>query len=190
MRFPIRIAWGTAAAASVIATLAMATVLRAQGRVWWCDCGSPHPFSFDAYGKHNSQHLFDPYSLSHALHGVIFFGVLYLVAPRLAYAWRLFVAVLLECGWELLENSPFVIDRYRTATVAVGYVGDSVLNSVADVASCAAGFWLAGRIGWWWSVGLFVAVELAMLALMRDNLTLNVFMLISPSPTVRTWQAG
>jgi hypothetical protein len=189
MRFPTRNAWGPPVA-SVLCVLALVAILRAQGRVWWCSCGSLSPVSLDAYGRHNSQHFFDPYSLSHFLHGVVFSGVLVLVARGLPYAWRASAAVLLECGWELFENSPFVIDRYRTATAAVGYVGDSVLNSVADVVSCAVGFWFAGRIGLRKSVALFVAIELAMLAMMRDNLSLNVLMLIAPSASVRAWQTG
>ena len=103
---------------------------------------------------------------------------------------RLLIALAIEAGWEVLENSPLIIARYRAATAAVGYSGDSIVNSAGDVLSCALGFWLASRLRWWWSVAIFVAVELIMLALIRDNLTLNVIMLLWPLDAIRRWQAG
>ena len=124
------------------------------------------------------------------LHGVIFFGALYVFWPKGSYAWRLVISVLVECGWELLENSSFVIERYRNTTAAVGYIGDSVFNSLADVVSCGFGFWLAGRIGLWKSVAFFFAVELVMLFAIRDNLTLNVVMMVYPLESIKSWQSG
>ena len=165
-------------------------ILRWQGRRWWCECGGWEPWSGDSHGRHNSQHLFDPYTFSHVLHGLIFFGALYVVWPKCSYMWRLFISLLVECGWELLENSPYVIERYRNTTAAVGYVGDSVLNSLADVVSCGFGFWLAGRIGLWKSIAVIVVVELAMLFAIRDNLFLNVVMMLYPIESIKTWQNG
>src|SRR5947209_7050197 len=103
--------------------------LRRQGRRWWCACGQPNLWSGDAWGPHNSQHLFDPYSLTHVQHGLIFCGLLAWAWPRMSLAWRLFVAVLVEASWEVVENSQFVIERYRSATAAQGYQGDTVANS-------------------------------------------------------------
>jgi hypothetical protein len=167
-----------------------ASLLRAEGRRWWCSCGRPSPWAADAWGPHNSQHLLDPYSLTHVLHGVVFCGLLALACPRLGPAWRLCLAVCLAAGWEVLENSAFVIARYRAATAAQGYQGDTVANSLGDVLSCAAGFVLARRLGLWGSVALFVAIEAVLLAWIRDSLLLNVLMLIHPLDAIKSWQAG
>jgi len=181
-----RRAW-LAVAALMLLTVA---VLRAEGRIWWCACRTPTPFSTDPGSRHNSQHLLDPYSFSHLLHGLIFFGCLRLIAPRARPSATLLIALAVEAGWEVLENSPLIIARYRAATAAVGYTGDSIVNSTGDVLSCALGFWLASRLSWRWSVAIFVAVELIMLGLIRDNLTLNVVMLLYPLDAIRRWQAG
>jgi hypothetical protein len=164
--------------------------LRGQGRIWWCDCGRPNPISLHVNSEHNSQHLIDPYSLSHVLHGVLFFGVLWLFRRRLSLNTRAVIAAAIEIGWEMLENSPIIIKRYRAATISLGYTGDSVLNSLADIASFVLGFYLARKLGLWRSVALFIVVELLMLWLMRDNLTLNVLMLLWPIDAVRRWQSG
>jgi hypothetical protein len=170
--------------------LVTACLLRLEGRRWWCACGQPWLFSSDAWGPHNSQHPFDPYSLSHVEHGVLLCGVLALLCRRMSLAWRFCLAVTLECGWELLENSPEVIARYRAATIALGYEGDSIVNSLGDIVSCAAGFWLAARLGLWRSVCLVLLLEVVLLLWIRDNLTLNILMLIRPSEAVRAWQTG
>lgn len=178
-------------ASTILAALAVTVfILHWQGRLWWCECGGWVPWSGDSHGRHNSQHLFDPYTFSHVLHGIIFFGALYLLWPKGAYAWRLVISMFVECGWELLENSSFIIERYRNTTAAIGYVGDSVFNSLADVLSCGFGFWLAGRIGLWRSVAVIVVVELVMLVAIRDNLTLNVLMMVYPIESIKTWQNG
>lgn len=181
-----RAAWLAIAALLAVTVLA----LRLEGRIWWCACRTPTPFSTDVNSSHNSQHLFDAYSFSHLLHGVIFFFALRLVAARWAVGWRVFAALAIEAGWEILENSPMVIERYRTATASLGYSGDSVVNATGDVISCALGLLLARSIGWKWSIAVFVAVELAMLWLIRDNLTLNVIMLLYPIDAIRQWQSG
>ena len=176
-------------AAAVLMLLTLAA-LRLEGRIWWCACRTPTPFSTDVNSSHNSQHLLDPYSFSHLLHGLIFYGCLRLLAPRAGAGWMLVTALAVEAGWEVLENSPLVIARYRAATAAKGYTGDTIVNSAGDVLSCALGFFVAARLGWRWSVALFVAVELVMLALIRDNLTLNVIMLLYPLEAIRQWQSG
>ncbi len=176
-------------AAAVLMLLTLAA-LRLEGRIWWCACRTPTLFSTDVNSSHNSQHLLDPYSFSHLLHGLIFYGCLRLLLPRAGTGWMLMIALGVEAGWEVLENSPLVVARYRTATAAKGYTGDTIVNSAGDVLSCALGFFLAARLGWRWSVALFVAVELIMLALIRDNLTLNVIMLLYPLDVIRRWQAG
>lgn len=175
---------------SLIALAVTIALLRWAGRRWWCACGTITPFSTDAWGPHNSQHLFDPYSLTHALHGVFFCGVFALLFPTMSLRWRFHWAVILECGWEILENSHFVIERYRSATASLGYTGDSIVNSFGDIVSCAAGFCLARWLGWFWAIVIYVFVELILLVLIRDNLTLNVIMLVHPMPAIRNWQSG
>jgi hypothetical protein len=164
--------------------------LRWQGRVWWCACGQYYPISFQVQSPHNSQHLFDAYSLSHVLHGFLFFGILWLFRRRISLPWRAAIATLIEIGWELLENSPIIINRYRATTISLGYTGDSIANSLGDIASFVIGFFIARKLGLWRSALLFIAVELLMLWLIRDNLALNVLMLLWPIDAVRKWQAG
>lgn len=169
--------------------IATVVILRLQGRIWWCACRTPTPFSINVASSHNSQHLLDPYAFSHLLHGVIFFWALKLL-PRLDFGWKLLIALAIEAGWEILENSPLVIERYRAATASLGYSGDSIVNSFGDVLSCALGFVLAAWIGWRWSIALFLFIEIAMLAWIRDNLTLNVVMLLYPLESIKRWQMG
>src|SRR5438552_913820 len=163
------------ATAFVLALVLIAIVyLRWQGRVWWCACRSPNPISIHVNSMHNSQHLFDPYSFSHVLHGILFFGFLWLFRRRLSLPVRAAIAASIEIGWEMLENSPIIINRYRTATVSLGYTGDSIANSLGDIASFVLGFYLARKLGLWRSIVIFIVVELLMLWLFRDNLALNV----------------
>ena len=130
----------------------------------------------------------DPYSFSHVVHGLLFFGALWLLARRLPVGYRFLLAVLLEAGWEVLENSPLVIDRYRSATIALGYAGDSVLNSTSDILMMSLGFLMASRVRWWLSVAALVAMELGCLLWIRDNLTLNIVMLVHPIEAIKAWQ--
>jgi hypothetical protein len=178
-------------ASVMIGVVALAVIyLRLQGRVWWCACGKLYPISFNVSSQHNSQHLFDAYSLSHVLHGILFFGLLWPLRGRLSLNVRAIIAASIEIGWELLENSPIIINRYRTATVSLGYTGDSIFNSLGDITSFVIGFYLARKLGFWRSVIIFIAVELLMLWMIRDNLTLNLLMLLWPIDAIRKWQAG
>ncbi|HZI20224.1 MAG TPA: DUF2585 family protein [Pyrinomonadaceae bacterium] len=180
--------WPWAACAAVLAAAAFA--LRAQGRLWLCECGYFRVWTGDTWSADNSQHLFDPYALTHVLHGFVFCGLLALVAPRLSAAWRLCLAVAAEAAWEVIENTEFVINRYREATAALGYKGDTVVNSLGDVLACAAGFAIALRLGWRRALVAFFAVEALLLLWIKDGLILNVLMLLFPSDAIREWQAA
>lgn len=133
--------------------------------------------------------MLDPYSFTHVSHGLIFYGLIAWRFPRLPFAWRFLLAAIIESLWEVIENTQFVIDRYRTETAALGYEGDSIANSLADIACCAIGVALARRLGLRSSIALFVLLELTLLAWIRDNLTLNVVMLLCPIDAVQAWQA-
>ena len=177
--------------------LAMALVLagtvvqlRHQGRVWWCACCGWNLWAGDIWSSHNSQHLVDPYSFTHVLHGLLFFGAIVWLLPRLPFAWRLFMAVVLEAAWEVAENAPFIIRRYREGTIGLGYEGDSVVNSIGDILCCVLGFVLARYLGFRKSAILFVVTELVLLFWIRDNLTLNVLMLTCPIDAIKHWQMG
>ena len=177
--------------AFVFTLLVIAVIyLRWQGRVWWCACGGWNPISLNVNSMHNSQHVFDPYSLSHVLHGILFFGLLWLGRRRISLGWRAAIASCIEIGWEMMENSPIIINRYRAATISLGYTGDSIANSLGDIASFLIGFWIAKQVGLWRSVAIFITVELLLLWWIRDNLTLNVLMLLWPINAIRHWQAG
>ncbi len=180
--------WRRVIPALAVLLLAVTMQLRHQGRSWWCACGGLNPMAAGIWSPHTSQHLFDPYSFTHILHGVVFCGLLAVAVPRLAAAWRFAAAVALESLWELVENSAFGIERYRTATISIGYIGDSVFNSLADILCCSLGFALAWRLGWRRSLVLYLAVEAGLLLTVRDSLTLNVLMLIHPVEAIRAWQ--
>ena len=147
-------------------------------------------WSGDAWGSDNSQHLLDPYSFTHVLHGFLFCGLIALIVPRLTEAWQLWLAVSMEAAWEAVENSRFVIERYREDTAALGYRGDTIVNSLADILLCGVGFLLASRLGFRRTVALFVVTEVALAVWIRDNLSLNVLMLIYPIEAVKEWQAA
>ncbi len=163
----------------------LAVCLKAMQRIFWCECGSSTIWITDVWSKHNSQHLFDPYSFSHWQHGVIFFAVLCaLKRPRLEYA------LIIESLWEIIENTPFTIQRYRTVTMALDYFGDSIGNSLGDLTACMLGFILAARAPRRVTLLLYLLVEAVMIATIRDSLTLNVIMLLYPIDGIKEWQMG
>lgn len=174
---------------AVAAVLALTVfLLRLEGRIWWCACGGLKPWDGDIWSAHNSQHILDPYSFTHVLHGVLFFWILAWLWPRQEFRWRLTLAVVIESAWEVVENSPFIIQRYREVTIGQGYIGDSVINSLADILCCAAGVLLARQLGWRLSLALFIAVEVALALTVRDNLSLNILMLTFPVDAIKQWQ--
>lgn len=159
------------------------------GRNVMCTCGYVelwHP----RLDSGNSQHLADWYTLSHIIHGFLFYALGSLILRRRPPGERLVLAVGIEAAWEMLENSPIIINRYREATIALGYSGDSIVNSVADVAWMALGFAFARRVPWWVTLGVAVTFELIALFAIRDNLTLNVLMLASPVEAIKAWQSA
>ena len=178
----------TTALAAILLFAIAAGILWAMGRPAICTCGT-----IDLWGQvgpEQSQMLADWYSPSHFIHGLIFYGLLWLVARRQPVELRFLVSILVEAAWEILENSPIIIDRYREATMALGYSGDSILNSVSDIAMMAIGFVVARRLPVWATVALAIGFELLTLAIIRDNLTLNIWMLLVPTDWIRDWQAG
>jgi hypothetical protein len=171
-----------------VAMLITAGVLHLSGRVYWCQCGRWVPWSWDIWSQHNSQHPVDPYFFTHILHGVVLYGLLHWLWKSAPVSKRLLAAVLLEAGWEILENSPLIIDRYREATISLDYYGDSIANSLFDIVACTAGFLLAARIKPSHSVLFFLATELLLVLTIRDCLMLNVVMLVHPIDAVKQWQ--
>jgi len=141
-------------------------------------------------GPSTSRHLFDWYTASHVVHGFLFYGVLWIVLPRWTVSARGLVAIVVEAAWEVIENTPWVIDRYRDVTVSGDYLGDTVINSVFDLWAMLIGFWLAARLPVWFSVAIVLALEAVALLVIRDNLTLNILMLLYPVDAIRLWQAG
>jgi hypothetical protein len=175
---------------TAVATVAMfavtAAVLLAMGRPPVCTCGSVALWG--PVGPTQSQMLADWYSPSHIVHGLLFYGALWLVARRARVEWRLLAALAVEAGWEILENTPAVIDHYRSVTVSLGYTGDSVINSLSDVAMMVLGFLAARKLPLWGSILALVALELVPLLVIRDNLTLNIWMFLAPDSDIIRWQ--
>jgi len=162
--------------------------LHRQGRILWCACGHLNVWAGDIWSVHNSQHLLDPYSFTHVLHGMALCGILAVFLFRMPLVWRLTLAAFLEGLWEIIENSQWVIHRYRDSTANIGYCGDSIANSMADIACCAIGFVLAHYLGWKRSAALFAVIELVLIICIRDSLTLNIIMLVHPVEAIRSWQ--
>ena len=175
---------------ALIAVILLVVCLRLEGRRWWCRLGDVGLCSSGIASEHTSQHVLDPYSLTHIFYGVLLYAALRLARPRLGWDARLLGAILLETLWEVVENSPPFVARYRAATIAVGYVGDSVANSLGDMISCVVGILLAGRLPTWGSIALVAAVEVGLLLTVRDSLLLNVLMIVHPVEAIRAWQGG
>jgi hypothetical protein len=179
-----------AAIAAFLIVAAAAAILLAMGRHPLCTCGVIELWVGARDSPRTSQMLADWYSFSHVVHGLLFYGALWLAARRWPVEWRFLAALLIEAAWEIAENTPLVIDRYREATAALGYSGDSVINSISDILMMGVGFYAARKLPLWGSVVLVLVLELVPLLVIRDNLTLNVWMLLAPSDSLRAWQAG
>lgn len=176
-------------AAIVLALMAVqALALHLMGRVWICCCGTVRLWVGDMASSELSQQLFDWYTASHIVHGILFYGLLRLLLPRASVPLRLILAVGIEGSWEIAENSPWVIEAYRKQAMAAGYVGDSILNSVLDTVAMMTGFALAWRLPWKATVALVLVLEIGVGALVRDNLTLNILNFIHRFPAVEAWQ--
>ena len=180
-----RRAWILAA----IILAAAAAILVAMGRSPICTCGAVDLWVGMRDSEKTSQMLADWYSLSHIVHGLLFYAALWLVARRWRIEWRFLVALLVEASWEVVENTPMVIDRYRETTAALGYTGDSVINSLSDILMMCFGFLLARKLPLWASIALLIVLEIVPLFVIRDNLTLNIWNLLAPNAAVAAWQA-
>jgi hypothetical protein len=174
---------------SIIVLAGLAYLELHSGRSFFGPDGKFGWWDGNIWGNENSQRVADAYSFSHIIHGMLFYAFLWLVARRVPVKYRFVIALVMEAGWELLENSHFIIDRYRAATIAQGYLGDSVLNSMSDVVMVGIGFLMARFSRVWVTVMLIIAMELGCLFWIRDNLTLNVVMLVHPIDSLKVWQS-
>ena len=178
----------------VLIFLATALQLRYQGRSWWCGCRSS-VWTSEAWSSLTSQTFLDPYSITHLLHGFMLAGLLlllfrFVLKKDVPTTWRLVIAMVLEALWEILENTNAVIDRYREATAALGYQGDTVVNSLGDMVCCGVGLLIARKLGWLRSLPIFIAMEIVLLFWIRDSLIVEIIMLIRPIDFIKQWQLG
>jgi uncharacterized membrane protein len=176
------------ALAIVASFAATAVLLRLEGRLWICACGKVLIWTGNTCSSDNSQHFLDPYSLTHVLHGFLFFWLIFWLARRLRPNWQLTLAVVVEGLWEAFENTNFIIDRYRAQTAALGYTGDTVLNSFGDIVCCLVGFLIARRLGLRRSLIVFAVLELILILWIRDSLLLEILMLVLPIDAIKAFQ--
>jgi len=182
--------WRLTALAAFAMIAIAASIELAMGRHPICTCGTVELWVGARDSPKTSQMLADWYSPSHIVHGLLFYAALWLLFRRWPVSWRFLAALMIEAAWEVIENTPLVIDRYRETTAALGYSGDSVVNSVSDMLMMCAGFLAARKLPVWASVPLLLVLELVPLLAIRDNLTLNIWNLIAPNPVIAAWQAG
>lgn len=182
--------WAKVLALVGLILLAQVGIELAMGRLAMCKCGYVKLWHGVVKSSENSQHIADWYTFSHVLHGLIFYFLIRLVFPRLSFGYGLALAFLIEGAWEVVENTPFVINRYRSATAAFDYFGDTIVNSFSDSIAMAIGFVLARFLPVWASVAFVIAVEVLLAIGIRDNLTLNIIMLLHPIEAIKQWQMG
>jgi hypothetical protein len=176
------------ALAIVASFIATAILLRLEGRLWICACGQLRAWSGQICSSDNSQHFLDPYSFTHVLHGFLFFWLIALLLRRLGPGWQVALAVAVEAAWEVFENTNFIIDRYRSTTAALGYTGDTVVNSFGDILCCLIGFLVARRLGLRRSLIVFLVLEFVLIVWIRDSLLLEILMLVFPIDAIKTFQ--
>jgi len=174
---------------ALLILIAAAAAELAMGRNPICTCGEIELWVGARDSAKTSQMLVDWYSLSHVVHGLLLYALLWLVARRWTVEWRFLTGTLLEAAWEVTENTPFVIDRYRSTTAAIGYTGDSIVNSMSDILMMAFGFLVARKLPVWATIMLLIVLEIVPLLVIRDNLTLNILNLLAPNPALQAWQA-
>jgi hypothetical protein len=175
---------------ALVILAAVAGIELAMGRNPICTCGAVDLWVAQRDSPRTSQMFADWYSLSHIVHGLLFYAILWLFFRRLDIGWRFLIAFALEASWEVIENTPMVIDRYRATTAALGYTGDSIVNSLSDVLMMALGFLIASKLPVRTSILILILLELVPLQAIRDNLTLNIIALVAPNPAIQAWQAG
>jgi hypothetical protein len=175
-------------ALAILAVAALAELI--MGRNPICTCGTVELWVGSRDSAKTSQMLADWYSLSHIVHGLLLYAAFWLIGRRWPVEWRFLTAMLVEAAWEVTENTPFVINRYRATTAAIGYTGDSVVNSMSDILMMALGFLIARKAPVWAALLMLIILEVVPLMVIRDNLTLNILNLFAPLQSVQQWQAG
>jgi len=179
-----------ATGAALLILIATAAILLLMGRPPICTCGTVELWVGEANSSKTSQMLSDWYSPSHIVHGLLFYACLWLLFRKWPVEARFLVALFIEAAWEVIENTPFIINRYREETAALGYTGDSVLNSMSDIAMMGLGFLIARKLPTWAAILVVIVLELVPLIVIRDNLALNIWMLLAPNDALKTWQSG
>lgn len=180
--------WVFPSVATVLVLLALIVLLRAEGRRLLCACGNFAVWVGDWCSSNTSQQLLDPYSFTHVLHGFLFFWLIALLFKRMPRGWQFLLAMLLESAWEVFENTSFVINKYRTETAALGYTGDTIVNSLGDLTCALIGFVIARQLGVRRSLIVFVLIEAVLIFWIHDSLLLQILMLVRPIQAVKMWQ--